>query len=167
MNNNDVEPTDIFPLGLPVANHLSPVKASLKGVKGEKKRKSIDEILGLSKALPRKSKGGRKNKKCVVLRSAVAAAGLSASVSSGGISNRNHILLNEVQAIQTIDKVFNKIVGTHFMGDDEEVLSKAKAMWDSHKSIGLSYDGDEEDVIRRIAHMEAMEEEQFRSLLEE
>ncbi|KAH7841054.1 hypothetical protein Vadar_025009 [Vaccinium darrowii] len=51
-------------------------------------------------------------------------------------------------AIQAIDKAsvssFNKIAGAHFMGDDEEVLSKAKALWDS-----------------------PMKEEQFRALLEE
>lgn len=69
---------------------------------------------------------GKKNKKCVVLRSAIATAALSASISSKGISNRNKILLNEAQAIWTVDKI--------------------------------NYDGDENEVISKIAEMEALNE---------
>lgn len=67
----------------------------------------------------KKGKGGRRKKqKCVVFRSAIDAAALS--VSSDGINNRNRIILNESQAAWTV----TKIVGTDYLGNDEEVISK-------------------------------------------
>jgi len=69
----------------------------------------------------------------VVLRSAVAAATLSASVSSGGINNRNRILLNEAQSIWEI----NKLNGIGYDGDEEEVISKIAEMIEHNKTIGL------------------------------
>lgn len=56
----------------------------------------------------------------VLLRSAIAAAALSASVSTEGISNRNKIILSEAQAIRQM----NKIIGYNYDGDNEEVISK-------------------------------------------
>lgn len=104
-----------------------PIQAAIKGIKGKRNRKSIDEILGYSKVNARNTNGKRNNKKCVVLRSAVASAALSASISSGGINNRNKILLDEAQAIWAVDKLF-----------------------------GISYDGEEEEVVSKIAEMEAL-----------
>lgn len=67
----------------------------------------------------KKGKGGRRKKqKCVVFRSAIDAAALS--VSSDGINNRNRIILNESQAAWIV----TKIVGTDYLGNDEEVISK-------------------------------------------
>ena len=86
--------------------------------KSRRKRRSIEDILGLPK-LSRSKKGGRRAKpRCVVFRSAMAAAALS--VSSEGIMNRNKILVSESKATWSI----NKILATDFMGDDEEVISK-------------------------------------------
>lgn len=87
---------------------------------------SINEILGYSKVNAGDIKGKMNKKKCVVLRSAVASAALSASISSRDINNRNRILLDEAQAIWEVDKLF-----------------------------GLSYDGDENEVVSKIAEMEA------------
>lgn len=72
---------------------------------------------------------GKRNKK-VVFRAAVASAALSASISSGEINNRNRILLDEAQAIWAVDKLF-----------------------------GINYDGDEDEVISKIAEMEALNRE--------
>lgn len=69
-------------------------------------------------------KGGRIKQKCVVFRSAVAAASPSASVSMDTIANRNKTLLNE-----------------------------AKAIWAINKAAGIGYDGDEDEVISKIAEM--------------
>lgn len=90
--------------------------------KGKRKQKSIEEILGLSKTNGVKRGGKRGKQKCVVFRSAVAAAALS--VSSEGINNRNRILLNEAQAVWTV----TKIMGEDYMGNDEEVISKIMVM---------------------------------------
>ena len=57
----------------------------------------------------------------------MASAALSASISSRDINNRNRILLDEAQAIWEVDKLF-----------------------------GLSYDGDENEVISKIAELEAL-----------
>lgn len=108
-----------------VEANKNPINAAVKGVQGKRNRKNINEILGFSKV--NTGNKGKKNKKCVVLRSAVAKAALSASISSEGINNRNRILLNEAQAIWTVDKI-----------------------------MGLSYDGDENEVISKIAEMEAL-----------
>lgn len=55
---------------------------------------------------------------------------MSASISSNGIANRNRLLLNEAQTI-----------------------------WEVNKVIGIGYDGDEEEVISKIAEMEAQDKE--------
>lgn len=60
----------------------------------------------------------RRKQKCAVFRSAIAAAALS--VSTVVITNKNGILLNELQAVWTV----TKMVGTDYMGNDEEVISK-------------------------------------------
>lgn len=99
---------------------LHPVKAAINGIKGKKKRKTINDILGFSKVNSRYKKGGGSKKKCVVLRSAVAAEALSASISSDGIANRNRIILNKAQTIWEL----NKLVGIGYEGDEEEVISK-------------------------------------------
>lgn len=101
-------------------NEMIPVKAAIKGVKGKKKRKSINDILGFSKVDLHNRKGGRNKQKCVVFRSAVAAAALSASISSEGIVNRNKMFLSEAQAIWSV----NKTMGIGYDGDEEEVISK-------------------------------------------
>lgn len=75
------------------------IQAAVKGVQGKNRRKHIDEILGNSKVNKSNQKGGKGKKKCGVLRSAIAAAALSASVSTEGISNRNKIILSEAQTI--------------------------------------------------------------------
>lgn len=62
----------------------------------------------------------------MVLRSTVAAAALSASISSEGFVNRNRILLNQAQTI-----------------------------WEINKAFGIGYHGDEAEVISKIADMEA------------
>lgn len=76
--------------------------------------------MGFSKVDLQNRKGGRNKQKCVVFRSAVAAAALSASISSEEIVNRNKMFLNEAQAIWTV----NKTMGIGYDGDDEEVISK-------------------------------------------
>lgn len=104
-----------------------PIQAAINGSKGKSKRKNINDILGYSKVSKGNIKGRRNKSKCVLLRSAVASAALSASLSSGGINNRNRILLDE-----------------------------AKAIWEVDKMFGLQYDGDEREVISKIADMEAL-----------
>lgn len=71
----------------------------------------------------------RSKVRCVLFRSAVAAAALP--ISSEGISR------------------------TH--------LDEAQAIWEVNKIMGLSYMGDETEVIQRIAIMEAEDEEQAKS----
>lgn len=84
----------------------------------KKKLKSVEEILRIPKGC-KKGKGGRRKKqKCVVFRSAIAAAALS--IFSDGINYRNRIILNESQAAWTV----TKIVGTDYLGNDEEFISK-------------------------------------------
>ncbi|KAG5547287.1 hypothetical protein RHGRI_013083 [Rhododendron griersonianum] len=71
------------------------IDSSKEAKKPKRKVKSVEEILGIPQA--RNRKGGRRRKqKCVVFRSALAAAALS--VSTEGINNRNRILLNESHA---------------------------------------------------------------------
>lgn len=98
-------------------NHV-PIQAAIKGIKGKKKRKNIDEILGLTKINMGNQKGGRNKNKCAVYRSASAAVALS--VSTEGIANRNRILLNEAQAVWALDNLF----GNDYAGSEEEVISK-------------------------------------------
>lgn len=101
-------------------NNNTSIQATVKSAQGKKRRKNIDDILGNSKVNKWNQKGRKGNKKCVVLRSAIAAAALSASVSTEGISNRNNIILSEAQAIRQM----NKIIGYKYDGEDEEVISK-------------------------------------------
>lgn len=96
------------------------IQATVKGAKGKKKRKNIDEILGNPKVNKWNQKGRKGSTKCVVFRSAIAAAALSASVSSEGICNRNKNILSEAQAIRQM----NRIIGYKYDGEDEEVISK-------------------------------------------
>lgn len=96
-----------------------PIQSAVKSLQGKKKRKNINDILGFSKVKPVKG-GGKKKNKGDARRSAIAAAALSASISSEGINNRNQILLNEAQAIWAI----NKIHGIGYDGDEHEVISK-------------------------------------------
>lgn len=99
-----------------------------KNAKGKKERKTIEDILGLSKANSLNIKGRNNKQKSVVFRAAVSAAALTASVSAEGIVNRNRILLNEAQAV-----------------------------WECNKLMGIGYDGDEDEVISKIAEMEAQD----------
>ncbi|KAI8526398.1 hypothetical protein RHMOL_Rhmol13G0304200 [Rhododendron molle] len=116
------------------ANHaeedhaLTPLKAAINGVKGKKKRKTIHDILGFTKVDMVNNKGRKNKQKCEVFRSAIAAVALSASISSGGIVNRNRLILDEAQAI-----------------------------WECNKIMGLGYDGNEDEVISRLADMEAQD----------
>ena len=73
------------------ANQI-PIQATIKGAKGKRNRKSINEILGYNRVNTGEIKGKRNKKKCVVLRAAVASAALSASISSRDINNRNKIV---------------------------------------------------------------------------
>lgn len=115
-------PTENQPEASSSTNNLAQVAALLEENtnnkdKTKRKLRSIEDVLGLSK--PSRSRRGRRAKqKCVVFRSAMAAAAIS--VSSEGIMNRNKILLSESKAAWSI----TKILGTDFMGDDEEVISK-------------------------------------------
>lgn len=98
----------------------APIQSTVKGLQGKKKRKNINDILGYTKVNPGKG-GGRNKNKSVVLRPTIAAtAALTASISSGGINNRNRILLDEAQAIWAI----NKMHGINYDGDEQEVVSK-------------------------------------------
>ncbi|KAI8561024.1 hypothetical protein RHMOL_Rhmol04G0303500 [Rhododendron molle] len=86
--------------------------------KPKRKQKSVEEILGIPKPSTKRKGGRRKKRKCVVFRSAIAAAALS--VSTEGIINRNRILLNESQAAWTV----TRIIGADYLGNDEEIMSK-------------------------------------------
>ncbi|KAG5565558.1 hypothetical protein RHGRI_001461 [Rhododendron griersonianum] len=121
LDQNVVNLTDDEPI-------LAPLKAAINGVKGKKKRKSIYDILGFTKVNSLNNKGRKNKQKCEVFRSAVAAVALSASISSGGIVNRNRIILNEAQAI-----------------------------WECNKIMGMGYDGDEDEVVNRFADMKAQD----------
>lgn len=119
----------------PIEDNHSPIQAAVKGIKGKKRRKNIDEVLGFSKVNNRNHKGGKNKNKCVVFRSAVAAAALNASVSSEGIINRNRILLDEARTIWTVNKIFE-----------------------------IGYDGPEDEVVSKITEMEALRNESSVSL---
>ncbi|KAG5547289.1 hypothetical protein RHGRI_013085 [Rhododendron griersonianum] len=76
--------------------------------KPKRKVKSVEEILGIPQARNRKG-GKRRKQKCVVFRSALAAAALS--VSTEGINNRNRILLNESHAMWTVTNILGMNIG--------------------------------------------------------
>lgn len=99
-----------------VEENQATIQAAIKGVKGKKKRKTINEILGYSKVKKGNEKG---RKKCVLFRSAIVVATLLASISSNRINNRNRILLDEAQAIWQVNKLY-----MNYDGDEEEVISK-------------------------------------------
>lgn len=109
------------------------IQSAVKGLQGKKKRKNINDILGFTrvKSANTNSKVGRKKGKCVLLRSAVASAALSASISSEGINNRNRILLDEAQAIWAI----NKLHGINYDGDEQEVISKIAELESKNKGL--------------------------------
>ncbi|KAI8551205.1 hypothetical protein RHMOL_Rhmol06G0167200 [Rhododendron molle] len=96
-------------------------------VKQKWKHKSIEHMLGILKP---KKRGGKRKQKCVQFRSAVTIAALS---SDQGINNTNEIILAEAQAIWGLDE--------------------ARGVWDFEKTQGIGHDGEEEEVISRIAHM--------------
>ncbi|KAI8567311.1 hypothetical protein RHMOL_Rhmol02G0111300 [Rhododendron molle] len=77
----------------------APIKAVINGVKGKKKRKTIDDILGFTRVNSLNNKSRNNKPKCAVYRFAVAALALSASISSDGVTNRNRIILDEAEAI--------------------------------------------------------------------
>ncbi|KAI8542986.1 hypothetical protein RHMOL_Rhmol08G0183400 [Rhododendron molle] len=76
-----------------------------------------------------------------MFRSTVAAAALS----SEDNNNRNRFILDETPAIWTLDE--------------------ARKVWGLHETLRLSYDGDKEDVIKRITQMEELDEERYRVML--
>ncbi|KAF7112771.1 hypothetical protein RHSIM_RhsimUnG0194500 [Rhododendron simsii] len=43
--------------------------------------------------------------------------------------------------------------------------ARARAVWDVEKTLGVDYDGEEEDAIRRIAQMEEIDGERYRAML--
>ncbi|GFS33349.1 hypothetical protein Acr_00g0027860 [Actinidia rufa] len=86
--------------------------------KPKRKQRSIEDILGLPKHLKAKKSGRRGKQKCVVFRSAMAAAAFS--VSTEGITNRNRILISEEKAVWSVIR----ILGTDYMGNDEDVISR-------------------------------------------
>ncbi|GFZ09150.1 hypothetical protein Acr_20g0009580 [Actinidia rufa] len=99
------------------------------------KKKSMEDILGIpistiSKSSGAKSKKGkqrgrrRKSSSGVILRSAMAAASLSASISVGGVANRNRLILDEAQAAWAI----GKLLGMEYKGEEDEVVSKMVRM---------------------------------------
>lgn len=51
--------------------------------------------------------------------------------------------------------------------EDEGLRNKAIAQWDFEKSLGVGYDGDEGEVISKIAEMEKNDEACYRATLEE
>ena len=107
---NDLVQVSILPAILEINTNLDD--------KPKRKQRSIEEILGIPKSVKSK-RGGRKSKqRCVVFRSAMAAAALS--VSTEGINNRNKILLSESKAAWSV----TKILGIDYMGNDEEVFSR-------------------------------------------
>lgn len=60
--------------------------------------------------------------------------------------NRNRFILDEAQAIWA--------------------LGKAQEVWEYlQKTTGMGYDGEEEDVIRKIAQMEEIDEERYGAML--
>lgn len=93
-----------------------------------------------------KKRGGKKKQKCVQFRLVVTIAALS---SDQGINNRNKIILAEAQAIWGLDE--------------------ARVVWDFEKTQCIGHDGEEEEVISRIAHMEKkkikIDEEHYRAML--
>ncbi|KAH7858180.1 hypothetical protein Vadar_020949 [Vaccinium darrowii] len=79
-------------------------------------------FVDLDSGLPIAGKGRKKRNKCVLVRSAIAAAALC--ISSERIKNRNRIILNEEETVRTIAKIMSE----DFMGNDEEVLSNFMAL---------------------------------------
>lgn len=122
VNNLENDSTDVDHFSswseLPFNSKLSgPSKKQVAALKIKKRKKKIEDLIGF----PKPKKGGRKTKKGVLLRSAIASAALS--ISSDGIKNRNRLILNEVEAAQTV----SKIIGEDFLGDDDEVISNLMA----------------------------------------
>lgn len=92
-----------------------------------KKKKQVIEILGYPNLLetpPNLGKRRKKKGKNATYRSAAATAALSVSISSGAIKNRNRGLLNEAQTVWTV----NKLMGLSCNGNEEEVVSKLYEM---------------------------------------
>lgn len=100
-----------------------PIKAAIKGLKGKKKRKTIEDILGFSTIKAPRNKGRNHKQKCVVLRAAVTAAA-SDSISTEEILNRNKLILSEAQAVWEC----NKLLGIGYAGEENEVISRIAKM---------------------------------------
>ncbi|KAI8551124.1 hypothetical protein RHMOL_Rhmol06G0160900 [Rhododendron molle] len=98
----------------------APIKTAINGVKGRKKRKTIDDILGFTRVNSLDNKSRNNKSKCTVYRSVVAALALSTCISSDGVINKNRIVLDEAQVIWTC----NKIMGLGYDGEEGEVISK-------------------------------------------
>ncbi|KAI8524291.1 hypothetical protein RHMOL_Rhmol13G0139000 [Rhododendron molle] len=63
----------------------APIKATINGVKGKNKRKTIDDILGFTQVNSFNNKSRNNKPKCAIYRSAIATLALSASISSNGV----------------------------------------------------------------------------------
>ncbi|KAI8524000.1 hypothetical protein RHMOL_Rhmol13G0115300 [Rhododendron molle] len=98
--------------GIQLVVDLDPAKKAKEMGKGNSKHQPCEKMLGIPKS---KKKVGRKKKKCVMFRSAIAAAALSAFSED---TNRLH--LDDAKAARS----FEKILDEDYLGDDEEVLSK-------------------------------------------
>lgn len=131
------------------------------GRKGRRKVKPMDEILGKFNKIIFRRKGSKiRRSKGAIFRPAITAASLS--ISSEGINNRNRILLNKAQKV--LEE--NLTMGLSYE-EEAGIRNKAIAQWDFEKSLGVSYDGDEEEVISKIAEMEKNDEARYRAMLEE
>jgi len=97
--------------GIQLVVDLNPTDSVEDIRKGKRKHKRIEDKLGFPKS---KKKGHRKQKKCVVFRSAIVAAALS--VSSDGI---NKIHLNAAWASRSISKILDE----DYLGEDDQIIS--------------------------------------------
>lgn len=97
--------------GIQLVVDLNPTDVVEDIGKGKRKQKRIEDKLGF----PKPKKGRRKQKKCVVFRSAIAAAALSAS--SNGI---NRFRLNAAQASRSLSKILDE----DYLGEDDEIISR-------------------------------------------
>ncbi|KAI8523447.1 hypothetical protein RHMOL_Rhmol13G0074300 [Rhododendron molle] len=118
LNQADVEMVDLNPTqvksidGIQLVVDLDLAEKTKEMGKGNWKHKSTEKMLGIPKS---KKKVERKKKKCVVFRSAIAAAALSAFSRD---TNRLH--LDDAKTTWSIEK----ILGEDYLGVDEEALSK-------------------------------------------
>ncbi|KAL7185647.1 hypothetical protein ACSBR2_027571 [Camellia fascicularis] len=111
---------------------LHPVPRGTGGTVGLSKRKSkrkfLQHVLG-NVAATKISRRGRRKKggKAATFRSAVAA--ISLSISLDAIANRNHIIINEAQAVWEI----GKLLGLKSIKEDDEVVGKLQELHDQNE----------------------------------